>query len=103
MTEDYEVGLRIGALGLKTMFVRIPAQPGERGVVASRGHFLGGFQRDRGVRADPGARKAKPIGPGLATAKRIGISGRPEAFVSFYVGKKVRAGHAALLMRYAVL
>ncbi len=39
MTEDYEIGLRIGALGLKTMFVRIPAQPGERGVVASRGHF----------------------------------------------------------------
>ena len=39
MTEDYEVGLRFGALGLKTMFVRIPAQPGERGVVASRGHF----------------------------------------------------------------
>ena len=39
MTEDYEVGLRIGALGLKTMFVRIPAQPGEKGVVASRGHF----------------------------------------------------------------
>jgi adsorption protein B len=39
MTEDYEVGLRIGALGLKTMFVRIPATPGERGVVATRGHF----------------------------------------------------------------
>lgn len=39
MTEDYEVGLRIGALGLKTMFVRIPARAGERGVVASRGHF----------------------------------------------------------------
>ncbi|MFL6764609.1 MAG: glycosyl transferase family protein [Sphingomicrobium sp.] len=39
MTEDYEVGLRLGALGLKTMFVRIPAQPGGRGVVASRGHF----------------------------------------------------------------
>jgi adsorption protein B len=39
MTEDYEVGLRLGALGLKTMFVRIPAEPGERGVVASRGHF----------------------------------------------------------------
>ena len=39
MTEDYEVGLRLGALGLKTMFVRIPAQAGERGVVASRGHF----------------------------------------------------------------
>ena len=39
MTEDYEVGLRIGELGLKTMFVRIPARPGDRGVVASRGHF----------------------------------------------------------------
>ena len=43
MTEDYEVGLRIGALGLKTMFVRIPARPGERGVVASRGHFPSTF------------------------------------------------------------
>jgi adsorption protein B len=39
MTEDYETGLRLGALGLKTMFVRIPARPGEGGVVASRGHF----------------------------------------------------------------
>jgi len=39
MTEDYEMGLRIGALGLKTMFVRIPATPGDRAVVASRGHF----------------------------------------------------------------
>jgi len=39
MTEDYELGLRLGALALKTMFVRIPAQPGEPGVVASRGHF----------------------------------------------------------------
>lgn len=39
MTEDYELGLRLGALGFKTMFVRIPAEPGERGAVASRGHF----------------------------------------------------------------
>lgn len=39
MTEDYEMGLRIGALGVKTMFVRIPAEPGQRAVVASRGHF----------------------------------------------------------------
>src|SRR4051794_24465630 len=39
MTEDYEVGLRIGALGLKTIFVRIPARFGERGMVVSRGHF----------------------------------------------------------------
>ncbi len=39
MTEDYELGLRLGAYGHKTMFVRLPARPGERGVVASRGHF----------------------------------------------------------------
>jgi len=39
MTEDYELGLRLGSLGHKTMFVRIPAQPGEHGVVATRGHF----------------------------------------------------------------
>ena len=39
LTEDYEVGLRIGALGLKTMFVRIPAGPNEPAVVSSRGHF----------------------------------------------------------------
>ena len=39
MTEDYEAGLRVGALGLKTMFVRLPVEPGQRGVVASRGHF----------------------------------------------------------------
>lgn len=39
LTEDYEFGLRIGELGLKTMFVRMPAVPGNRGVVASRGHF----------------------------------------------------------------
>ena len=39
MTEDYELGLKLGALGHKTMFVRIPARPGERGVVATRGHF----------------------------------------------------------------
>ena len=39
MTEDYEMGLRIGALGLDTFFVRIPARIGERGVVATRGHF----------------------------------------------------------------
>ncbi len=39
LTEDYELGLRLGALGLKTMFVRLPAVPGSRAVVASRGHF----------------------------------------------------------------
>ena len=43
MTEDYELGLRIGDLGLKSMFVRMPATPGSRGVVASRGHFPSTF------------------------------------------------------------
>jgi len=43
MTEDYELGLRIGDLGLKSMFVRMPATPGSRGVVASRGHFPATF------------------------------------------------------------
>jgi adsorption protein B len=69
MTEDYEVGLRIGALGLKTIFVRIPARLGERGVVASRGHFpptLGGAVRQ----------KARWLG-GIALAgwDRLGWSG----------------------------
>jgi len=43
MTEDYELGLRIGELGLKTMFVRMPAVPGNRGVIASRGNFPATF------------------------------------------------------------
>ena len=69
MTEDYEVGLRIGALGLKTMFVRIPARPGERGVVASRGHFPSTF--GSAVR-----QKARWLG-GIALAgwDRLGWSG----------------------------
>jgi adsorption protein B len=39
LTEDYEMGLRLGAIGVKTMFVRIPDESGSRAVVASRGHF----------------------------------------------------------------
>ena len=39
MTEDYELGLRIGAFADKTMFVRIPAVPGSRSLVSSKGHF----------------------------------------------------------------
>ncbi|WP_300973431.1 glycosyl transferase family protein [Sphingomonas sp. LHG3406-1] len=41
MTEDYEMGLRLGALGERTIFVRLPASSGEPGAVASRGHFPG--------------------------------------------------------------
>lgn len=43
LTEDYELGLRVGDLGLKTIFVRMPAVPGSRAVIASRGHFPASF------------------------------------------------------------
>lgn len=39
MTEDYEMGLRLGAIGVPTIFVRIPAEPGSGAAVATRGHF----------------------------------------------------------------
>ncbi|RST29713.1 glycosyl transferase family protein [Sphingomonas ginkgonis] len=41
MTEDYELGLRVGTLGERTMFVRLPTAHGEPGNVCSRGHFPG--------------------------------------------------------------
>jgi adsorption protein B len=69
MTEDYELGLRLGALGFRTMFVRIPAEPNRRGVVASRGHFPATL--DSAVR-----QKARWLG-GIALAgwDRLGWSG----------------------------
>ena len=69
MTEDYELGLRIGALGLRTIFVRIPARPGERAVVSTRGHFPSSF--GAAVR-----QKARWLG-GIALAgwDRLGWSG----------------------------
>lgn len=38
LTEDYELGLRLHALGEKTIFVRLP-QHGEANVVATKAHF----------------------------------------------------------------
>lgn len=38
LTEDYELGLRLHALGEKTIFVRLP-QHGEAGMVATKAHF----------------------------------------------------------------
>ena len=69
MTEDYEMGLRLGALGFKTMFVRIPAQAGSYAVVSSRGHFPASL--DAAVR-----QKARWIG-GIAFAgwDRLGWQG----------------------------
>jgi adsorption protein B len=71
LTEDYELGLRLGALGLKTMFVRLPAAAGSRAVVASRSHFPADL--DAAVR-----QKARWIG-GIALAgwDRLGWSGGP--------------------------
>ena len=68
MTEDYEMGLRVGALGLKTMFVRILASR-RRPVVSSRGHFPASL--DAAVR-----QKARWIG-GIAFAgwDRLGWQG----------------------------
>ncbi|MEO6579861.1 MAG: glycosyl transferase family protein [Sphingomicrobium sp.] len=69
MTEDYELGLRIGAFTDKTMFVRIPALPGSRSLVSSRGHFPSTL--DAAVR-----QKARWIG-GIALAgwERLGWRG----------------------------
>ena len=69
LTEDYELGLRLGALGLQTMFVRLPATPGSRAMVASRSHFPADL--DAAVR-----QKARWIG-GIALAgwDRLGWSG----------------------------
>lgn len=39
MTEDYEMGLRVGALGGRTLFARLTEPGGRPGLVASRGHF----------------------------------------------------------------
>jgi len=69
MTEDYELGLRIGAFADKTMFVRIPAVAGSASVVSSRGHFPATL--DAAVR-----QKARWIG-GIALAgwERLGWRG----------------------------
>jgi adsorption protein B len=69
MTEDYELGLRLGALGVRAMFVRLPARRGSRTMVSSRGHFP--FTLDDAVR-----QKARWIG-GIALAgwERLGWSG----------------------------
>ena len=69
MTEDYELGLRIGAFADKTMFVRIPAVAGSRSLVSSRGHFPATL--DAAVR-----QKARWIG-GIALAgwERLGWRG----------------------------
>jgi len=92
MTEDYEVGLRLGALGLKTMFVRIPAEPGDRGVVASRGHFPASF--GAAVR-----QKARWLG-GIALAgwDRLGWSG---GFGERWMRMRDRRGPLAALLLLA--
>jgi adsorption protein B len=92
MTEDYEVGLRIGALGLKTMFVRIPATPAERGVVATRGHFPSTL-------GDAVRQKARWLG-GIALAgwDRLGWTG---SFGERWMRMRDRRGPLAALLLVA--
>ena len=92
MTEDYEVGLRIGALGLKTMFVRIPATPAERGVVATRGHFPATL-------GDAVRQKARWLG-GIALSgwDRLGWSG---GFGESWMRMRDRRGPLAALLLLA--
>jgi adsorption protein B len=92
MTEDYEMGLRVGALGLKTMFVRIPAIPGSRSVVSSRGHFPASL--DAAVR-----QKARWVG-GIAFAgwDRLGWRG---GFGERWMRMRDRRGPLAALLMVA--
>ena len=92
LTEDYELGLRLGALGLKTMFVRLPATPGSRAVVASRSHFPADL--DAAVR-----QKARWIG-GIALAgwDRLGWSG---GFGERWMRMRDRRGPLAALLLVA--
>lgn len=39
MTEDYEMGLRLGAIGERSIFARIHEAPGSNSAISTRGHF----------------------------------------------------------------
>ena len=69
------MGLRVGALGLKTMFVRIPATPGDRGVVASRGHFPASLGARSARRRAGSAESPSPAGTGSAGAAALASAG----------------------------
>ncbi|MES2903051.1 MAG: glycosyl transferase family protein [Pseudomonadota bacterium] len=92
MTEDYELGLRIGAFSDKTMFVRIPAVAGSRSIVSSRGHFPATL--DAAVR-----QKARWIG-GIALSgwERLGWSG---GFGERWMRMRDRRGPLAALLLVA--
>ena len=68
MTEDYELGLRIGALGLRTIFVRIPARPGERGSSPAAAIFRPRWAPRSGRRPAGSAASRCPAGTGSAGA-----------------------------------
>ena len=69
MTEDYEVGLRIGALGLKTMFVRIPARPGRAAAWSPAAAISRRRSAPRSARRRAGSAASRlPAGTGSAGA-----------------------------------
>ena len=92
MTEDYEIGLRVGAFADKTMFVRIPALAGSASVVSSRGHFPATL--DAAVR-----QKSRWIG-GIALAgwERLGWRG---GFGERWMRMRDRRGPLAALLLVA--
>jgi len=68
LTEDYEVGLRLHALGRPSRFVRLPAGPGGA-AIATRGHFPTHWR-------DAVAQKSRwMVGIALAGWDRLGWSG----------------------------
>jgi adsorption protein B len=68
MTEDYEIGLRLGALGLKTMFVRLPVRGGTRRCRQPR-PFSGDARRGRSAKGAL-ARGNRAVGLGPAGLER---------------------------------
>ncbi|HEV2044667.1 MAG TPA: glycosyl transferase family protein [Sphingomicrobium sp.] len=92
MTEDYEIGLRVGAFADKTMFVRIPALAGSASLVSSRGHFPATL--DAAVR-----QKSRWIG-GIALAgwERLGWRG---GFGERWMRMRDRRGPLAALLLVA--
>ena len=89
LTEDYELGLRAGELGLKTMFVRMPATPGSPGVIASRGNFPGSF-------AEAVRQKSRWLaGIALSGWDRLGWSG---GFAERWMRMRDRRGPIAALL-----
>jgi bacteriophage N4 adsorption protein B len=92
ITEDYELGLKVGEFAAKSMFVRIPAVPGNASVVCSRGHFPATLR-------DAVRQKARWVG-GIALSgwERLGWRG---GFGEHWMRMRDRRGPLAALLLVA--